>query len=114
MSTSPLPSQGTKTGQKCYVTPAFSRVPNAKRGEQNEKWLPHPCVLGGPKRRRKCYVTPTFSGIPNTKRGEQKQKWSTTKGNNNKPDYLTPTFSGAQKRGEMLGLQISGGKMGGK
>ena len=42
-----LPSREPKRGRKCYITPAFSRVPNAKRGEQNEKWLPHPYILGG-------------------------------------------------------------------
>ena len=67
---SPLPSRGPKRGWKCYVTPAFSGiqargaksevVPN--KGEQNQKWLPHPCLLRGPKRGRKCYVTPAFSG----------------------------------------------------
>ena len=35
---SPLPSWGPKQGRKCYITPAFSGVPNAKRGEQNQKW----------------------------------------------------------------------------
>ena len=32
MATSPLPSRGPKRGRKCSVTPAFSRIPNAKRG----------------------------------------------------------------------------------
>ena len=81
MATSPLPSQGPKRGRNCYVTPAFSGIPNAKRREkirsgyltrafagaqkraellrnpcilgdpqrqargQNQKWLPHPCLL---------------------------------------------------------------------
>ena len=34
---STLPSRGPKRGQKCYLTPAFSGVPNAKRGEENRK-----------------------------------------------------------------------------
>ena len=72
---SPLPSPGTKRGRKCFATPAFSGVPNTKRGEQNQKWLPHPCLNGRPKRGRKCYVTPAFSGVTNAKRGEQKHKW---------------------------------------
>ena len=42
-----LPSRGPKTGRKYYVTPALSGIPN--KGEQNQKWLPHPCLLGGPK-----------------------------------------------------------------
>ena len=49
---------------------------------------------------RKYYVTPAFSGIPN--KGEQNQKWSPTKGNKIISSYLTPTFSGAQTRTEML------------
>ena len=84
MATSPLPSQGPKRGQKCCVTlfgdpqrqargAKSEVVPN--KGEQNQKWLPHPCLLGGPKRGRKCYITPAFSAIPNAKRGEQKKKW---------------------------------------
>ena len=32
-----LPSWGPKGGRKCYVTLAFSGIPNAKRGEQNQK-----------------------------------------------------------------------------
>ena len=41
-----------------------------------------------------------FSGIPN--QGEQNQKWSPTKGNKIRSGSLTPTFSGAQRRAEML------------
>ena len=29
-----MPSGGPQRGQKCYVTPEFSGIPNAKRGEQ--------------------------------------------------------------------------------
>ena len=124
---SPLPSRGPKREQKYHANPAFSGVPNAKRGDQNQKWLPHPCLLG-PKRGRKCYVTPTFSGVPNVKHGEQNQKWSPTKGNKirsgpqqrgtksevatsplpsvgskrGRKCYVTPTFSGVPnvKHGE--------------
>ena len=42
-------------------------VPN--KGEQNQKWLPHPCLLGGPE---EGYGTPAFLGIPN--KGEQNEK----------------------------------------
>ena len=41
-----------------------------------------------------------FSGNPN--KGEQKQKCSPTKGNKIRSGCLTPTFSGAQKRAEVL------------
>ena len=44
----------------------------------------------GPKRGRKFYVTPAFSGVP-------KQR-----GDKIRSGCLTPTFSGAQKRGEVL------------
>ena len=75
---------GPKRGRKCYVTPAFSGVPN--KGGQNQK---SKSTLGvtmmlleskrgfkycpgflnstgrlGPKRGRKCYVNPAFSGVP--------------------------------------------------
>ena len=40
-----------------------------------------------------------FSGIPN--KGEPNQKRSPTKGNKSRSRYLTPAFSGAQKRAEM-------------
>ena len=39
---SPLPSRGPKSGQKCYITPTFSGVPQ-QRG-QNQKRLHHPCL----------------------------------------------------------------------
>ena len=120
-------------------------VPN--KGEQNQKWLPHPCLVEGPKeggkavsrlhfsgsppkgnkistgprqrgaklegatspqpswgpkRGRKCGTTHAFSGIPYAQRGEQNQMWSPTKGNKIGTSCLTPAFSGAQKRAEML------------
>ena len=59
------------------------------KGGQNQNWLPHPCLLGGPKRGRKCYVTPAFSGCPQTK------------GDKIRIGCLTTVFSGAQKRVEM-------------
>ena len=37
MATSPLPSRGPKRERKCYVTPAFSGVSNAKRREKAER-----------------------------------------------------------------------------
>ena len=64
-----LPFSGgtnTKRGEKirrCYLTPAFSwarkRVeslhnssilggPQSQAWEENQKWMPHPCLLGGP------------------------------------------------------------------
>ena len=85
MAASTVPSRGPKTGRNCYVTCAFSGVPNTMRGEkirsgyltptflepqkraellrnpcilggpqhhawgENQKWLPHPYLLGAPK-----------------------------------------------------------------
>ena len=46
VATPPLPSRGPKKGRKRYVTLAFSGVPNERK--ENQKWLPHPCLLGGP------------------------------------------------------------------
>ena len=46
---SPLPFPGPSTGRICYVTTAFSGVPNEKLVEQNGKWLPQPCLLRAPK-----------------------------------------------------------------
>ena len=59
-----------------------SRGPQ-QRG-QNQKWLPHPCLLGGPKEGG-CYVKPAFSGIPN-------------KGNKIRSGYPTPAFSGVTSK----------------
>ena len=88
--------RGPKRGRNCYVTPAFSGVPNAKRGEQNQKWSPtkgnkirsgsltpafsraqkravmlrHPCILGDPQRQARGAKSKV---VPN--KGEQNQKW---------------------------------------
>ena len=43
----PKSSWGPKRGRDCYITPTFSKFPNT--GKQTLKWLPHPCLLGGPK-----------------------------------------------------------------
>ena len=67
-----------------------------------------PLPSRGPKRGRKCYVTPAFSGVPNAKCGEQNQKGSPTKGNKIRSGCLTPAFSTAQKRAEVLPLLSRG------
>ena len=131
---SPLPFRGPKKGRKCYVTTACSGSPNKR--EQNQKWLPHPCLLEGPKEGRIAMsplhsrgtrtkgnkirsgrLTPTFLGVPNAKRGEQNQKchrqratksevaasplpsWGPKRG---RKCYVTPAFLGVPnaKRGE--------------
>ena len=96
MAASPLPSWGPKRSQKCYVTPAFSGIGNAKRGEQNQKWSPtkgskirsgcltptflgaqkraemlrHPCILGDPQRQARGAKSEV---VPN--KGEHNRKW---------------------------------------
>ena len=63
VATSPLPSQGFKRRRNCYVTRAFSGIPNAKLGEKirsgsltpafsgaqkKAELLRNPCILGDP------------------------------------------------------------------
>ena len=105
--------RGRKRGRKCYVTPAFSGVPNANRGEQNQKWSPtkgnkiksgcltlafsgtqkraempcYPYILGDPQKRgTKSQVVALFLRSREPKRGRK--------------CYVTPAFSGIQKKGE--------------
>ena len=111
---STLPSRGPKRGQDCSVTPAFSGIPNAKRGEQkksvvvpnkgeqNQKWLPHPCLLGGPKEGGNARSPLHSRGSPTPSAGSKKQKRSPTKGNKIRSGCLNPAFSGAQKRARLL------------
>ena len=63
-----LPSQGPKRGWNCYITPAFSGVPN--KGDKKSEVAASPLPSRGPKRGRNCYVTPAFSGVP--KKGSKK------------------------------------------
>ena len=91
VATSPLPSWGPKRGRKCYVQPAFSGVPNAKRGEQNRKRLPHPCPLRGPKEGGNATPPLPSQSFPTPSTGSKIRK-----------GCLTLAFSGAQRRAEML------------
>ena len=65
VATSHVPSRGPKRGRNNYVTPAFSGVPNAKRGDRlrighltrafsgaqkRAELLHNPCILGSPRR----------------------------------------------------------------
>ena len=83
---------GPTRGGKCYITPAFSGVPNKREQNQNSKpplrvtMMHHATKRGfqdcpgflnstgtlGPTRGGKCYITPAFSGVPNKR--EQNQK----------------------------------------
>ena len=58
-----------------------------QRGK-NHKGLPHPGLPEG-LQEGICYINAAFSGLPN-------------KGDNVKSGYLTPTFSGAQMRAQLL------------
>ena len=115
VATSPLPSRGAKRGRKCFATPEFSGVPNATRGEQNQKLLPHPCLDVRPKRGRKCYITLAFSGVSNTKRGEQNQKLLPhpcldVRPKRGRKCYVTPASSGgpnAKRREQISKVAIS-------
>ena len=123
-------SQPKRGGRKCYVTPASSGVPNAKRGEQNQKSKvaisPLPSL--GAKRGRNCLASDAFSEVPNAKSGEQNQTWlphpclirrpqrgrkcyvtraglgvlRTKPGSKSRSGCLTPDFLTAQKRAEVL------------
>ena len=118
---------GAQKRAEVLRNPCILGGPQRQARGENQKWLPHPCLLGGPKeggsatlalhswrsptpsagrnsevatsllpsrgpkRGRKCYVTPAFLAVPNTKRGEKLIS-----------GCLTPAFSGAQKRVEVL------------
>ena len=90
MAASPLLCEAPKRGRKCYVTPAFSGVPNAKRGENIRSGCLTP-TFSEAQKRAKCYVTRALLGVPNAKRGEEIRS-----------AYLTLAFSGAHKRAEVL------------
>ena len=55
---------------------------------QNQKWLPHPCLGGGPERGQYCNVTLAFSGVP-------------TQGDKIRSGCLTHAFFGRPKEGEI-------------
>ena len=88
---------GPTSGQKCYITPAFSGVPNKgdkikvgpqvggnatsplhsrgspMKGEQNQNWMPNPCLLGGPQVGGNATSPLHSRGSP--KKGGQNQNW---------------------------------------
>ena len=122
-----MPSRGAKRVRNRSVTSAFSGVPYAKRGyksrishvtrafseaQKRVELLRNPCILGGPlhqargniknwppkplgprvsKRGRKGYATPAFSGVPYAKYVDKIRS-----------GHLACSFSGAQKRAELL------------
>ena len=122
-----LTSWQPERGRKCYISPPWSGVPNAKRGEQNQKWLSHHCLLGGQKeggnalppmhsRRsptpsagskiRDGCLSPALSGGP--KVGENatsplhsRGSPAPSAGSKIRNGCVTPDFLAAQKRAEM-------------
>ena len=88
---SPLLSRRPKRGRKCYVTPALPGVPNAKRREQNQKWLPHPYFVGRPREGANATSPLHSRGVPTPSAGSKIRS-----------GCLTLSFSEAQKRAEMV------------
>ena len=105
---SPLPPRGPKRGRKCDVAPAFSGVPN--KGEENQKWLPHPYLLEGPKDGGNATlplnswgcpakVRKTTSALPRTQKPSPwHSRGSPTKGITIGTGYLTLACSGPKRR----------------
>ena len=76
MATSPLPSRGPKTGRKCYITPAISRVPNAKHGEKIRSGYLTLAFSGAQNRAELLRNPCSIEGPQHQARG-QNQKWPT-------------------------------------
>ena len=68
VATSPLPSCGAKKKAELLRNPCTLGGPQCQPRGENQKWLPHRRLLGGPKREWNCYITPTISGVPSAKR----------------------------------------------
>ena len=95
---------GPKRGRKCYVTPAFSGVPSAKRGDQNQKWPPHPCLLGRPKEGGGAMSPPHSRGSPTRQARGSKSEVATSplpsrEAKRGRRCYVTPAFPGGPKDG---------------
>ena len=87
LATLPCREQIHANGQNCFATPTFLGVPN--RNWTKSELATSPLSSWGPKGGRYCYVTLACSGVP--QKGGQNQNW-----------HVTPAFSGAQKRAELL------------
>ena len=86
MLATPLLSRGPRSGQICYVTPAYWRSP--EEGTKS-KVATSPLPSRRPRRGWLCYVTPAFYGVPRI-------------GDKIKSGHITPAFSGAHKWAEYL------------
>ena len=72
LATSPVHSRGPKIKRNYYVTPAFSGVPNAKRGDKiRSGHLTR--AFSGAKKRAELPSNPCILGSPQP--GAQNQKW---------------------------------------
>ena len=103
---SPVPSRGPKGGLRHT---AFSRIPNTKRREQNQKWLPQPFLPRGPKEGENATPPLHSRGSPTPsagskissgpeKRGTKSELVASTMPSRRlkrgRKCYVTPTFSG--------------------
>ena len=100
MAASPLPFEGPKRGRKCYITLALSGIPNT--GEQNRKWLPPPTISRGPKKSAND-SSPMHSRGSSTPSAQSKIGGGPRQRiNKRRSGCLTPAFSRAEKRAEVL------------
>ena len=81
---------GAQKRAEVLRNPCILGDPQRQARGQNQKWL-SPLHSLEPQKGRNCYATPAFSGIPNAKLGDKI-----------KSGYLTPAFSQAQRRAELL------------
>ena len=121
MGASPLPSRGPKSGRRCYITPAFSGVPNkgdkirigcltpAFLEARKRVEMPHnPLILGGPQQRaqnQNGLPHPYLLGGPKSGRKcyiTRAFSGVPNKGHKFRMGCLTRAFWGAQKWAEML------------
>ena len=73
VATSPLLSAGPKRGWNCYATPAFSRVPNARRGEKIGTSCLTPAFSGGQKREEVLRNPCILEGSPRPSAGTKSE-----------------------------------------
>ena len=88
-----LPNPGILGDPQPQAWGAKSEVVPNKR-EQNQKWLPHPCLLGGPKERGNATSPLHSRGSPTPSAGSKIRSGPQQRGTKIRSGYLTPTFSG--------------------
>ena len=108
LATSPLPSRGPKRGRNCYVTPAFTGIPNAKRGKKiRSGYLTF--AFSGAQKRAELLRNPYILGDPQRQARGQKSELATSPVHSRGPKrgrncYVTPAFTGIPnaQRGEII------------